>query len=166
MNTDNVFRFRPSPTAPEFLKAIDIDRTTPAYRRAMFAGFKITALRFQPAAIGWPDFYYIEGDFECVCGTQERYRRTLPAASEEEFFSVIAHDQHFTKKGWDLALELEHFGSFSAKHLLGEGYTQEQVKEIRYIYDLEDEAKRLRHDVKMLQLRLSQYEQVPLDVGL
>lgn len=151
---------------PYYLRSIDIDRNTPAYRRAAYAGFKIEKMRV--IGLGFPiDCFSFEADFSCVCGKKERFRKTLPLLNEKDMLSFLMHDPHFTKNGlWDVALELEHFGSFSAEHLRRDGYSEEAIKEIRYIYDLEDEVKKLRRDARMIQLRLSQYEQVPLDIGV
>lgn len=122
-----------------FFKALTINTKSPAYRRARMAGFKIFNLQVaEDPAFG----IILRVNFQCVCGRPEAFQLTLGNIDRRnaEYFS---EDYRF-RDGWDVALELERLGSFSAEHLHNDGYSEEAIKEIRYIYDLEDEVAELR----------------------
>lgn len=122
------------------LPQLKTNRTSKAYVRITAAGF----------TIGEPDVRDTFGDislmctFTCVCGRTESFHKML-RGYEPRFFK---HDDLF-KNGWDVALELERFGSVSVDHLKKDGFSEQEIKRIRYVYDLEDELIELRK-VKIL----------------
>jgi hypothetical protein len=140
---------------PILKKDLKVDRKSPAYRRATYAGFKIGEVRVYEGISGT---VALQLPFECVCGTKEFFLRTFTAEDVISFESLLMYDRYFTENGWDGALEIEHRGAFSAEHLRGEGYSEEAIREIRYIYDLEEEVITLRRENEIVKARLSQYE--------
>lgn len=100
------------------LKRIEVIANKPTYERrraeAMgFAFYSIEAHRLDDH----PGEVFLRGMFTCACGKTEVY-----CFSFSEFEFLI--------KDLDVAWRLRNFGSFGEKHLLKDGYTQEQVDAI------------------------------------
>ena len=124
------------------LKNLKVNRTSQAYRRAKMAGFTIGEAEIVADMMG----AILRVGFKCVCGTQEYFQKMIDQQQAKHLKNIS-----YFANGWDVAQELEDFGSFSEKHLRADGFSEEAIKEIRYIYDLEDE-------LKMLRRMKSQYE--------
>ena len=93
-----------------------VDRNSPAYARASKAGFKIGDPYIAPYQ---PDL--LISDVICICGRLENF--AMPIESISAYQKVV-----------DIAMGIELAGAVSAKHLKGDGFTSEQIKQIRKAY--------------------------------
>jgi hypothetical protein len=118
------------------VEKIALNKKSPAYMKARAAGFIFGEPRLNLNDYGTT----LQIDFKCVCGRNEVFQRQI---AKTDIVWLIANDDLF-KDGWDAAQEIENFGSFSEDHLRADGFSEDAIKQIRYIYDLEDEVKRLR----------------------
>jgi hypothetical protein len=113
---------------------IEINTSSPAYRRMTCAGWKIMNAR----AIEEDHGISLRVDFNCVCGRLETFNYMIQKKEME-------YGNPFFENGkWDCCQQIENFGATSVEHIRNDGFTEEQIKQIRYVYDLEDEVKELR----------------------
>lgn len=82
-------------------------------RRAEHMGFKFSAVELVPTLYGWR----MAGSFTCICGREEYYRIAVPEDPKGQY-------------DLDPALWLRGYGSFDRKHLLADGYSEEEVSRI------------------------------------
>ncbi len=94
--------------------------TTPAYSRLKEAGFSVKD--FDVFFNKQYDAFIHSVTFVCVCGTVERLSWLNDA---------VEHNA-------DVAQKIEAVGAVSEEHLREDGYTEEQIKEIRKPYEAEE----------------------------
>lgn len=96
-------------------------------------------------------------DFQCACGRREVFNTSLEEKALREFLAN-PHLWPEWRGGWDACLEIERFGSTSVEHLKEDGFSDADIKRIRYVYDLEDELKKLRRMKSVYQSQIGEYE--------
>lgn len=154
------------------LGTLRVNRKSDAYRRAKMAGFKIKELEIVTGSFG----FAITVPFECVCGRSETFYREIGLTSDIDIEHYMRGMPYFEDGLYDAALELEHFGSFSEKHLRDDGFSEEAIKDIRYIYDLEavgiatqlsnqeiKEQERITQEKHMAIVRVAEVQQAEID---
>lgn len=134
------------------------NRSTDAYRRMTCAGFTIGEpyLRHEPPYESSPATILLMHsdqvcvDFTCVCGRRETLMMLIDKAA-------LKHDPIYANGKWDAALSIERAGSVNVSHLRADGFSEEDIKRIRYVYDLEDELKELRHVAERYYIEKGEY---------
>lgn len=95
---------------------IRIDKTSPAYARASKAGFVFNSA--EKLELSYLGSYEYRGTMTCVCGKEEHWRWS-------------SNKDEIKNKSLDIATALEKVGAFGIKHLRGDGYSPQQIREIR-----------------------------------
>lgn len=117
-----------------------VNRTTPAYYRLRCAGFTVKDLilnDYQEA-----NSFMLTYQVKCICGTLEEFS----AAYEAQYFlEHMQRDKLFHHGMYDVAGHFEGFGATSVEHLRKDGFSEEDIKQIRYVYDLEDRIRKLEN---------------------
>ncbi len=129
---------------------IQLNRRSEAYRRMTCAGFKIGEVQVN---YDFGDSLALRVSFKCVCNREEIYQRIVWSQQ----LDFMKHDPMF-KDGWDACQEIENFGSVSVDHLRADGFSEDDIKRIRYVYDLEDEVKELRRMKQIYQAQNGIYD--------
>lgn len=96
---------------------LEVDKSTPAYRRVEMAGFKIFDRIIYDT---FQDIFRV--DWLCFCGRQEGFdfgRREYPTEGNKI----------------DVAKIIEDLGAISEDHLRKDGFTEEEIIHIRRAYD-------------------------------
>lgn len=127
-------------TMEELRTPLVIDRTSEAYMRMSAAGFKVhKAYKIDRRAFSSTfnnSDYRVE--FECVCGRVE-------ILTQNVIEDVAALHYHYTKpEGWDAALDIERVGAVSEEHLREDGFSETDIRRIRFVYDMHEELNALR----------------------
>jgi len=117
-------RTLPLDSSQGFITIIDTD--SPAYIRMRTAGFEFGLPSANLIDDGRLAVVYFP--FKCVCGTQESFQKTF---STTEISNMCSIGVLFP---FDIAKALEDFGSVSEEHLREDGYTEEQIRDIRKAY--------------------------------
>ena len=105
--------------------SLKINRYSEAYKRVSSAGFHIN--RAEVIRNKWQKrsflmrSYSVFVYFTCVCGTEE-----ILYISNYEFYGE--------KIPFDAADHIEKTGALDPEHLRQDGYTEEQIKQIRAVY--------------------------------
>jgi hypothetical protein len=115
-----------------------LNRKSQAYFNATHAGFTFSEPRISEDYFGG---FSLRVDFKCVCHSEEIFNRAI---GKDEIQWLMSHDPIFKDGVWDAVQEIENLGSFSAQHLRDDGFGEDDIKRIRYVYDLQDEVKRLQ----------------------
>lgn len=102
------------------------NRPTFERRRAEAMGWTFYDIRVTRGNTSWHDQYALRGAFTCVCGAREQFQRII---DEAHLFMAHNSDSVIAEE-FDPALWLRRMGSFSRKHLLADGYTEDAVAEI------------------------------------
>ena len=97
---------------------IKVDRNSPAYHRVISAGFRIRNINLFRDG----DYYIPLIVFTCVCGTMER------------FVGIVYHRSEIPKR-LDVACMMEKADALSVEHLKEDGYSGEEIKDIRRAYE-------------------------------
>ena len=106
-----------------------LDRTSAAYRRITKAGFTINDLTITEGK----DYntHVISTDFTCVCGKKEYLQFIYHPWEDWVNSKIVTIENNLV----DIAALLENIGAVSVKHLQDDGYTEEQIKQIRAAYE-------------------------------
>lgn len=100
---------------------IAVDRNSPAYKRITGAGFYIKDIEVNYVPERY--MYLVCERFVCVCG------------KEEMFVDYMDELELQARKVKDVAQIIEDTGQISVEHLREDGYSEEQISEIRKAYN-------------------------------
>jgi hypothetical protein len=119
------------------VKQFVIDTTSLAYKRFTEAGFSIDEMSVLDSGNGE---IKLRGKFTCVCGKVEYFQIIFNFNVYMDISSStnlpISFVRTYTKDyEVDIARLLEVNGAVSVEHLRKDGYTEEQIKEIRKPYE-------------------------------
>lgn len=117
------------------IHSVKLDRSSLAYRRMRCAGFIIDDSVF----VQREGTIRMTIGFQCVCGRKEYF-------TSERLADHLPIALHFRVENGlvDGAEMIEDAGAVSEEHLKRDGFSEEAIRQIRYVYELEEEIAKLK----------------------
>lgn len=110
-----------------------LNRSSDAYRRVTAAGFepKEPIIEYRVDLSGAPIQILLQ--LKCICGREEEL--ALLFDDQGEFREDLQYTKYLSENFYDWAQHIEDLGAISVEHLREDGYTEEEIKNIRRPYE-------------------------------